>query len=442
MPKRPLNHDERGARDDAVRQRQAEALLDGGITRASAVEGTGDALCPTETRAIPIQLIGDEHTAAFVAADRVIVPLTQLDAAERLVREHVEGDVVSKGIAGIDYGEIRTPFRPLPETLRDRLTSDEFMGRHNHLMFSAYYRYKVREGDDPETAMLPEPGHDPNVGRHARVAILDTGLARQATADPFLSDVAQMLADRDVDLLRMSGNPGDPLDSGAGHGTFVAGIVRQLAPGAQIEIVRVLDSNGTGLEAEIARGFERAIQLNPDVILCAFGGYSVNDHPPVALEAAVAGVPKNVLIVAAAGNEHQSRRPIWPASCRGVEAIAALESADDGTLHVNKGAANLAWYSNTGPHLRYAAAGTWTSSFVSGQESADRETDGHPDWFDNAAIAGGTSFAAAAIAGAVAAAMAQEETAVEAWDRVRLRTINVTASDLHAIDCWSLIEAM
>ncbi len=445
MAKRLPRITDRTERDDIVRRAQAEALIRNGLTRAADVEGSGDDLRPTLTMAIPVEIVGDGDTAAFVAADRVIVPNTRMADALALVRQTIDvsdEQIVRKAIGHTDFGELRTAFRRLPDGLRDRLTSEEFMGRRNHLLFSASYHYRVREGDDPERADLPKEGHAPDVGRHATVAILDTGLARQTIGDPWLGDIAAMLADGDIDLLRVSGNPSDPLDFGAGHGTFVAGVVRQLAPAARVEIVRVLDSNGAGLETEIARGFDRAVQLDPDIILCAFGGYSIQDRPPAALEAAIAMVPKDVLIVAAAGNERQGKRPLWPATMRGVEAIAAVESADDGTLRMEKGCADLAWYTNTGPHVRYAAAGTWTSSFVTGQESADRETDGSPDWFDCSAVAGGTSFAAAAVVGAVAAALRDDESAVEAWDRVRQHTMMIEHSDIVAIDAWSLTEAV
>lgn len=442
MVKRAYGVDDRVARDEELRRRQATQLLRSGLARAAAVEGSGDDLRPSLKLSIPIELVGDDDTAAFVASDRVLVPANRLDEAARIVRDDLqlgEGDVVAKQIAGIPWGEVRTPYRAIPVETRDRLTGDEIHGQRNHVMFAASYRFKVREGEDPERALLPRhQGGGP--GEHSTVAILDTGLARTAQYDPWLADVASVVADLDVDLLRVSGDPSDELDFGAGHGTFVAGIVRQIAPSARIHIVRVLDSNGTGLESEVARGIERAVSLEPDVILCAFGGYSIGDEAPVAVEAAIAGIPKHILVIAAAGNERQDRRPIWPASCRGVEAIAALESGDDGTLHVSKGEAHLTWYSNTGPDVRYAAPGTWTSSFVSGQESAARETDGTPDWFDCSAVAGGTSFAAAAVAGAVAAAQRAGEDAIDTWDRVRARTVNVAASDLRGIDTWARLD--
>ena len=185
---------------------------------------------------------------------------------------------------------------------------------------------------------------------------------------------------------------------------------------------------------------DRAVEFGADIILCAFGGYSTDDVAPAAIETAVANVPKSTVVIAAAGNERQDKRPIWPASCRGVEAIAALDSTSDGSMKIVQGEAKLAWYTNFGPDVVYAAGGTWQSSFVTGEESPDRDPDGSPETFVDAATAGGTSFSAAAVAGAVAAAMGEGDTGVEAWDRVREHTYAVDCSELRAIDVWNRPE--
>ena len=425
--------------DDQLRRRLTELLSSEGLQRPVDVDHEGQ---PTgATRAIPVEVTEGDGRPAFAAADRVIVPAAQLDRARSLVMSNVDeaalptGEIVSKPILGTGLYDLRTPFVALPPKVAEELVGPELRAHRNHLLFASAYSYRVREGDDPENAPLPERDVACDAGRNARVAILDTGLARQAASDPWLGDV--QVAGRDVDVLRASGIPTDDLDLGAGHGTFVAGIVRQIAPAASIEIIRVLDSNGIGLETEIARGLARAIDCEADIVLCAFGGYTTGDEPPSAIEAAVADVPKHAVIVAAAGNEHQAARPLWPASCRGVEAVAALESDGDGTLIMRKGHAALEHYTNTGPDVRYGAAGRWMSSFVAGKESPLRETDGHRETFVNSAIAAGSSFAAAAVAGAIAAAMDDGCNAVEAWDHVRSRSVFVAGSPIRGIDVWS-----
>jgi hypothetical protein len=270
------------------------------------------------------------------------------------------------------------------------------------------------------------------------VAILDTGIWRGAD-DDFVRDDAAAADPYDYDLLRA-----DPasqyLDFGAGHGTFVAGIVRQLAPRAKVDIIRVLGSSGVGLESDIAKGFDRAREAEADVVLCAFAGYSYGDERPKAMEAALGRLREGSVVIAAAGNERQASRPCWPAAFPDVEAIAALDSARDGGLAMKGGVAAPAWYTNTGPDVTYAAAGTWSSSFVTGEEDPRFETDQHPDRFTGSARGAGTSFAAAAVAGAIAAAKGDGGSAQDAWDRVRAEPVPVKGDQFQGVDVWRLAE--
>ncbi len=433
-------------RDDKVREHQFELLKRYGVQRARDVTDHDGIPVPGGRTIIPFRVVGDDDRASFVAADRVMVPNDRVERAVELVRRSIDlndverGELVVKPVRGTAWTELRATGLRLPENLTDELLGDDLDGRSNHFVFAAY-TFKVKEGEDPEDGQQPTVRvESQDIGSCARVAILDTGYAWQARHDPWLADIAPTVASRDIDLLRISGNPNDPLDFGGGHGTFVAGIVRQLAPAAHIDIIRVLDSNGVGLESEIAKGLDRACALGADIILCAFGGYATNDVGPAAIEAAIANVPKSTVVIAAAGNERQGRRPIWPASCRGVEAIAAVDSSRDGSMRIVQGEASLTWYTNDGPEVVYAAAGTWQSSFVEGAESPDRDPDGTAETFKNAATAGGTSFAAAAVAGAVAAALCEGDSGCDAWDRVREYTYAIENSELRAIDVWNRPE--
>ena len=50
------------------------------------------------------------------------------------------------------------------------------------------------------------------------------------------------------------------LDLAAGHGTFVAGIVRQVAPRARVTVYRAVDSDGIGTEVRVACEMIRAVK--------------------------------------------------------------------------------------------------------------------------------------------------------------------------------------
>jgi subtilisin family serine protease len=438
----PRSHDMTKAelikRDNEVRRRLHAFLLTEGFGRVNAVEGDGDEYRSAGTYRVPV-LQSQAQPWAFSASDRVIVDAANLTSTQARLRRSrsVDNDTIeAKPIAGTQLHQVRTVGTALPSRLRNSLTSGAG-GQPNHLFFAAY-RYIVKEGEDYEDAPLPEAKRD-GPGGDAKVAILDTGIWRGAAGDEFVGADVQGADPYDYDLLRA-----DPaaqyLDFGAGHGTFVAGIVRQLAPGAQVDIIRVLGSSGVGLESDIAKGFDRAREAEADVVLCAFAGYSHRDEQPKAIEAALAKLSKRAVVVAAAGNERQGDRPCWPASFRDVEAIAALDSSRDGALVMRRGAANPAWYTNTGPDVTYAAAGTWSSSFVDGEEDPRFETDPEPDRFSGSARGAGTSFAAAAVAGAVAAAKTAGESGQDAWDRVRAETVPVKGDAFRGLDVWRLAE--
>ena len=90
----------------------------------------------------------------------------------------------------------------------------------------------------------------------AKVAIIDTGIADQQVprTDGLLAGIRR--TPQNIDSLT-SFPIGDPdtdtyLDFDAGHGTFVAGIVSQVAPDAAISVYRAIDSDGIGSEVAVA----------------------------------------------------------------------------------------------------------------------------------------------------------------------------------------------
>jgi len=251
---------------------------------------------------------------------------------------------------------------------------------------------------------VPQPA-DPPTGppqfgaskkKPARVAIIDTGISGQPRDDRWLQGVTG-----DIDPLDQFPLPGGDgyLDLAAGHGTFVAGIVRQVAPGARVSVYRAVDSDGIGSEVTVACEMIRAVKEDKaHIINLSLGCQTHDDLPPIAIQAALEVIgqwerehDREVLIVAAAGN-YGDMRPCWPAAFRRVASVAGL-----------------------GPDMRpvpWSTHGFWVtcstigqgvrSTYVEGQESPLLDPDPRDFGPDAWGVWSGTSFTAPQITGALA----------------------------------------
>ncbi|HEY7048075.1 MAG TPA: S8 family serine peptidase, partial [Jatrophihabitantaceae bacterium] len=69
-----------------------------------------------------------------------------------------------------------------------------------------------------------------------------------------------------------------------GHGTFVAGIVRCLAPKADVRVEGFLRHGGTIFESEIVTQLDEALNHVPDIISLSGGTLTRNNLPPLSFE--------------------------------------------------------------------------------------------------------------------------------------------------------------
>jgi subtilisin family serine protease len=118
------------------------------------------------------------------------------------------------------------------------------------------------------------------------------------------------------------------LNEALGHGTFIAGIVRQVAPEAQVLAVRVMRSDDILNEGDIicalghlAKRIARARPDDPvarvDVVSLSFGYFSESAHDKVVTsglwQAIKVLISLGVVVVAAAGN-YATNRKFYPAA--------------------------------------------------------------------------------------------------------------------------------
>jgi hypothetical protein len=240
-----------------------------------------------------------------------------------------------------------------------------------------------------------------------RVAVLDTGVTRQTRTDGWLAGLAQDPGN--IDELDTSPSNGK-LDAAAGHGSAVAGLVQQEAPGVTLAVYNPIPPDGAATETAVALAMVAAVReafaAGQSVVLnLSLGTTTADDRPPVALQAAVAEIdalagasPYEALIVAAAGN-YGDGRPVFPGAIPGVVAVGALQQD-----------MSPAPWSSYGDWVTCSVIGDGVlSTYVEGAEDPEfspvRQDTFPPNPF---ALHFGTSFAAPQVAARVAR-VAQEE---------------------------------
>jgi Subtilase family len=241
-------------------------------------------------------------------------------------------------------------------------------------------------------------------GAHPRITVLDTGVADGAQLSPLLSAAgARVSGDSDEPdgiLVTTSGTAWGRdgwLDPVAGHGTFIAGIIEQLAPGCSIRVVSVISGLGDGVESEIVTAILAEAALpegdRPDILSMSFGGPGLAGAP--ALRSAVAKAQQSgIVVVASAGNEGTSD-PQYPAAYDGVVGVGAV-GPDGPTPWTNYGS----WVNACAP------GADLVSSFFADFDGPDpRVNTEDPDRFGGWARWSGTSFATPVVVAALAREM-------------------------------------
>ncbi|WP_019587812.1 S8 family serine peptidase [Deinococcus apachensis] len=134
-------------------------------------------------------------------------------------------------------------------------------------------------------------------GAGRTVAVIDGGLdLTHPLLQRRLTDPSTWRDLVDGDSTPAEGTPGA---AGYGHGTAVAGLVAQVAPGAALLPIRVLDSEGQGTTDQLAEAIALAVDEGANVINLSLG---VQDASP-AIDAAIRyAVSRGVEVVTAAGN--------------------------------------------------------------------------------------------------------------------------------------------
>ena len=190
------------------------------------------------------------------------------------------------------------------------------------------------------------------------VAVLDTGVD---ASHPLLVgrvgagfDMIDDDADATDDVNGIDDDGDGFVDEAFGHGTFVAGVIAQIAPDATIIPVRVLDADGGGALHTVVEGIDFAVESGADVINMSFGLVAKSDSK--ALKEALKRARKaGVVVVAAAGNDADDDER-YPAAIKNIVSVTATDSS--GTT--------LAGFSSRGKWVDVAAPGEGVVSAMPG----------------------------------------------------------------------------
>lgn len=168
-------------------------------------------------------------------------------------------------------------------------------------------------------------------GRGVVIAVLDTGVAYRNWEN--FREAPDFVGTHFVDPYDFVAGDPYPLDR-EGHGTFVAGMIAEatnnrlgltgLAYGAKIMPVRVLDADGNGDSATIARGIRYAVMHHARVINLSleFGITVTAPEIPDIISAIRFARRHGVVVVAAAGND-SALHLAYPAAAQDVISVGA-----------------------------------------------------------------------------------------------------------------------
>jgi subtilisin family serine protease len=213
-------------------------------------------------------------------------------------------------------------------------------------------RYAGADPNDPryanqtsylQTMHLPEAWNSVTGNDAMVLAIIDSGVQ----LNPPHPDLVGRLVPG-YDFVNRDSSPDDDF----GHGTMVAGIaaastnngvgVAGAAWRGKLMPVKVLDSRGAANDDNIAAGIHYAVDHGADVINLSLGGPGAS---AVLQDAVDYATVNDVVVIAAAGNDGDTE-PHFPAACKGVVAVGAIDNAG-----------NLASFSSRGPWIRVVAPG-------------------------------------------------------------------------------------
>ena len=259
-----------------------------------------------------------ERVQRALGRDQVVLD-KDVSGRRRDARSRPAGSRADGRLGGTAAGLFVIPLVGDEEALAvlDRL--DDRLGRGiatpNHVVHVCPKASTCPASEPLPAGWYPDPAVNPDeeAGAGVRISVIDTGLLEDART------------------AWMHGVSGDPEQSTVGryrgHGTFVAGVARAMAPSAEVDVEAFLFVGGGLLEADLADGLGRALDTMPDIISMSAGTRTRVGGELLALQVfweKRLSQTKGTVLVCAAGNDGD-RGPFYPATFPWSISVGALD---------------------------------------------------------------------------------------------------------------------
>jgi subtilisin family serine protease len=322
--------------------------------------------------------------------------LVRDDYVDQVLREVDNSSVERSLIHGVTL--LRVPGESLDAVQQVRQRYGSGVAAPDHLVSITPGEAGFCPATEPEVVpgwAVPDPVQtvDHAAGEGIRVVVVDTGLDPAAPA-------------AHAWMTGVTGDPDPAVGGGtlgpyAGHGTFIAGVVRSLAPQAEVIVRAAFNVAGATWESELVDTLDRVLEFDsPDVISMSAGTWTYDATGLLGLNVfneTRLSHHKGVALIAAAGND-SSRQPFWPAAAPWSVSVGALAN-------------------NWRTRAEFSNFGGWVDVYAPGEHLINAYPFGtytyleppvRPDGkFEGMARWSGTSFSTPVVAGLVAARMSR-----------------------------------
>ena len=390
-------------------------------------EGLRDRL-KTGAKLVQLERRDDANTfPPFFTLDEILVRTSDLGPIDRSGPGTVRGVLAGVSFLETDVPELESRVTRLSvqdvngnalaaQDLQDLVEQLQVAGfdASLNLVIPCGYIAKAVPGAVGPTPAISQQGQfqpPPEVNRRVVVAIIDTGIDRTARNDGWLQEIQTTTRQLDFDPLnefQVSVPPPLILDKCAGHGTFVSGVVQQVAPGATVRMYRAIDGDGIGADVDVAIALWQAVQEGANIANMSLGTMTPNGAPPLATLVALELIDERtrlhggqeVVVVCAAGNTG-GEDVVYPAAFSADARVSVPVVAVAGWPVVGGDAfstfgSQITCSTNATAVLSTFVTGRAEWTDIGGQQSQDYP--GPDQW----AVWSGTSFAAPQVAGAIA----------------------------------------